>query len=212
MGYDKADLGWVVHYQAPGSVIAYYQQVGRAGRGVDHAEVVLLRGAEDKRIQDFFISTAFPKREHVEAVLDALPATTRQISSVVNLGTSRIDAMLKILDVEGAVTRSGTTWSRVDGADWHYDADRYSAVTELRRAEQAAMARLGVRRPLPDARAAGGARRPRSAATAAAAPSAPRRSGTVPWTRSWSAPPPCTCATGRSPSTPRRWRRTRAAR
>ncbi len=144
MGYDKADLGWVVHYQAPGSVIAYYQQVGRAGRGVEHAEVVLLRGAEDRRIQDFFISTAFPRREHVEAVLDALPATTRQVSSVVNLGTSRIDAMLKILDVEGAVTRDGTTWSRVDSSDWTYDADRYAAVTELRRAEQAAMARLGA--------------------------------------------------------------------
>ena len=144
MGYDKADLGWVVHYQAPGSVIAYYQQVGRAGRGVDHAEVVLLRGSEDRRIQDFFISTAFPRREHVEAVLDALPATTRQVSSVVNLGTSRIDAMLKVLDVEGAVRRDGTTWHRVEGADWVYDANRYTAVTELRRAEQAAMARLGT--------------------------------------------------------------------
>jgi ATP-dependent DNA helicase RecQ len=143
MGYDKPDLGWVVHYQAPGSVIAYYQQVGRAGRGVEHAEVVLLRGAEDRRIQDFFISTAFPRREHVEAVLDALPATTRQVSSVVNLGTSRIDAMLKVLDVEGAVRRDGTTWHRVDGTDWQYDASRYEAVTELRRAEQAAMARLG---------------------------------------------------------------------
>ena len=144
MGYDKADLGWVVHYQAPGSVIAYYQQVGRAGRGVEHAEVVRLRGAEDRRIQDFFISTAFPRREHVEAVLDALPATTRQLASVVNLGRSRLDAMLKVLDVEGAVTRDGTTWSRVDGADWTYEADRYRAVTELRRAEQAAMARLGA--------------------------------------------------------------------
>jgi ATP-dependent DNA helicase RecQ len=145
MGYDKADLGWVVHYQAPGSVIAYYQQVGRAGRGVDHAEVVLLRGAEDRRIQDFFISQAFPKRDHVEAVLDALPATTRQVSSVVNLGTSRIDAMLKVLDVEGAVTRAGTTWERAPGLDsWTYDSERYAAVTELRRAEQAAMAKLGA--------------------------------------------------------------------
>src|SRR3954454_3650603 len=72
MGYDKPDLGFVVHYQAPGSVISYYQQVGRAGRGTDHAEVVLLRGAEDRRIQDFFISTAFPRREHLEAVLETL--------------------------------------------------------------------------------------------------------------------------------------------
>ena len=60
MGYDKADLTFVVHYQAPGSVVSYYQQVGRAGRGVEHADVVLLRGGEDKRIQDFFIEQAFP--------------------------------------------------------------------------------------------------------------------------------------------------------
>ena len=45
MGYDKPDLGFVVHYQAPGSVISYYQQVGRAGRAIEHADVVLLRGA-----------------------------------------------------------------------------------------------------------------------------------------------------------------------
>ena len=74
MGYDKPDLGFVVHYQAPGSVIAYYQQVGRAGRGVDHADVVLLRGAEDRRIQDFFIEQAFPRREYVDRVLEALGA------------------------------------------------------------------------------------------------------------------------------------------
>ena len=74
MGYDKPDLGFVVHYQAPGSVIAYYQQVGRAGRGVEHADVVLLRGAEDRRIQDFFIEQAFPRRELVDRVLEALDA------------------------------------------------------------------------------------------------------------------------------------------
>src|SRR5918995_730624 len=72
MGYDKPDLGFVVHYQAPGSVIAYYQQVGRAGRAIDRAEVVLLRGAEDRRIQDFFIQQAFPPRELVARVLELL--------------------------------------------------------------------------------------------------------------------------------------------
>ena len=77
MGYDKPDLGFVVHFQAPGSVVAYYQQVGRAGRGVDHADVVLLRGAEDKRIQDFFIEQAFPRREHVATVLDLLEPRRR---------------------------------------------------------------------------------------------------------------------------------------
>ena len=150
MGYDKADLTFVVHYQAPGSVVSYYQQVGRAGRGVDHADVVLLRGGEDRRIQDFFIEQAFPARERVTAVLDELDAageqgrTTRDLMAVVNLGMGRIEAMLKILDVEGAVRREGTRWQLVPGADWTYDAERYAQVTALRRAEQEAMAAFGT--------------------------------------------------------------------
>jgi len=106
MGYDKADLTFVVHYQAPGSVVSYYQQVGRAGRGVEQAEIVLLRGGEDRRIQDFFIEQAFPSRERIEVVLADLATageeglTTRQLMGQVNLGMGRIEAMLKILDVE----------------------------------------------------------------------------------------------------------------
>ena len=150
MGYDKPDLGFVVHYQAPGSVISYYQQVGRAGRGVEHADVVLLRGREDRRIQDFFIEQAFPPRELVERVLDALEAAGEDglalpaLTGVVNLGRARIEAMLKVLDVEGAVTRAGSRWIRRPGTDWSYDADRYAEVTALRRHEQAAMAAFGA--------------------------------------------------------------------
>ena len=149
MGYDKADLSFVVHYQAPGSVISYYQQIGRAGRGIEHADIVLLRGGEDRAIQDFFIEQAFPAREHVAAVLDDLNAagdegrTTRDLTAVVNLGLGRIEAMLKILDVEGAVTRAGSRWVLVPDADWSYDAARYAEVTALRRAEQRAMAAFG---------------------------------------------------------------------
>jgi ATP-dependent DNA helicase RecQ len=150
MGYDKADLTFVVHFQAPGSVVSYYQQVGRAGRGVDHADVVLLRGDEDRRIQDFFIEQAFPAADRVRAVLDDLEAageagrTSRELMSVVNLGAGRIEAMLKILDVEGAVRRAGTRWVLVPGADWTYDGERYAQVTALRRAEQRAMAAFGT--------------------------------------------------------------------
>ena len=150
MGYDKPDLGFVVHYQAPGSVIAYYQQVGRAGRAVDHADVVLLRGGEDRRIQDFFIEQSFPARERVQAVLAELDAaggqgrTTRELMAVVNLGMGRLEAMLKILDVEGAVVRDGTRWVLAGDSDWTYDAERYARVTALRRDEQAAMARYGA--------------------------------------------------------------------
>jgi ATP-dependent DNA helicase RecQ len=150
MGYDKPDLGFVVHYQAPGSVIAYYQQVGRAGRAIARAEVVLLRGREDRRIQDFFIEQAFPRREVVETVLGHLDvvgdegATTAELTAQVNLGRGRIEAMLKVLDVEGAVTRAGSRWLRAAGGDWSYDAERYAKVTELRRREQATMASFGA--------------------------------------------------------------------
>jgi ATP-dependent DNA helicase RecQ len=150
MGYDKADLTFVVHFQAPGSVVSYYQQVGRAGRGVDHADVILLRGGEDRKIQDFFIEQAFPARERVRAVLDELAGadgegrTTRELMSVVNLGMGRIESMLKILDVEGAVTRSGNRWQAVPGSDWSYDSTRYEQVTALRRSEQEAMAAYGM--------------------------------------------------------------------
>jgi ATP-dependent DNA helicase RecQ len=149
MGYDKPDLGFVVHYQAPGSVISYYQQVGRAGRGIDRAEVVLLRGAEDKRIQDFFIEQAFPRREVVDRVLEHLEAVggdgavTQELMAQVNLGKGRIEGLLKVLDVEGAVARAGTRWIAQPGATWSYDAERYGRITELRRHEQAAMAAFG---------------------------------------------------------------------
>ncbi len=149
MGYDKPDLGFVVHYQAPGSVIAYYQQVGRAGRAIEQAEVVLLRGREDRRIQDFFIEQAFPRREVVDTVLSYLElarddgATTAQLTAQVNLGKGRVEAMLKVLDVEGALTRDGTRWLRASG-DWAYDAERYAKVTQLRRREQATMASFGA--------------------------------------------------------------------
>src|SRR3954466_8375214 len=122
MGYDKPDLGFVVHYQAPSSAIAYYQQVGRAGRGVDEAQVVLLRGHEDRAIQDFFIETAFPPKPLVESVLEIVgaadaPVTLPALQADVNLGRGRLEAMLKVVDVEGAVRREGSGWVRT-GAPW----------------------------------------------------------------------------------------------
>jgi ATP-dependent DNA helicase RecQ len=147
MGYDKPDLGFVVHFQAPSSAIAYYQQVGRAGRGVDEAHVVLLRGAEDRAIQDFFIETAFPPEPLVARVLELLgepgsPVSVPSLQADVNLGRGRLEAMLKVLDVEGAVRREGSGWVRT-GAPWTYDAERYEAVTALRREEQRAMFAYG---------------------------------------------------------------------
>ncbi|HEX6257020.1 MAG TPA: RecQ family ATP-dependent DNA helicase [Euzebyales bacterium] len=145
MGYDKPDLTFVIHYQSPGSPIAYYQQVGRAGRGVHRAVSVLLCGHEDVDIQDWFISTAFPPREQAERVVEHLaaaggPVTLDELQSAVNIGYSRLTAMLKVLDVEGAVEQAGSTtkWQRTD-QPWSYDEARVAHVTAMRRREQQAM-------------------------------------------------------------------------
>ena len=165
MGYDKPDLGFVVHFQAPSSAIAYYQQVGRAGRGVAEAHAVLLRGHEDRRIQDFFIESAFPPRDLVERVLELVGAdgggrglTLPSLQADVNLGRGRLEALLKVLDVEGAVRRDGSGWVAT-GAPWEYDARALRAGHRAAARRAGGDARLRRRRALPHADAAGRAGR-----------------------------------------------------
>jgi ATP-dependent DNA helicase RecQ len=143
MGFDKPDLGFVVHLGAPQSPVAYYQQVGRAGRGVERADVVLLPGREDEDIWRYFASLAFPGESQVRAVLAALeeagrPLSTAALETRVDLRRARLEMMLKVLDVDGAVKRVRGGWIAT-GEPWHYDADRYARVTEVRSAEQQAM-------------------------------------------------------------------------
>ncbi len=143
MGFDKPDLTFVIHYQSPGSPIAYYQQVGRAGRAVDASVGVLLAGREDVDIQDWFIRTAFPSRLQAERVVEFLaeavgPVSMRDLETVVNVRHTRLDLMLKVLEVEGAVERADRGWQRTL-RPWAYDEDRLSRVTAARRDEQAAM-------------------------------------------------------------------------
>jgi ATP-dependent DNA helicase RecQ len=104
MGYDKPDLGFVVHYQSPGSIVAYYQQVGRAGRAIDHAVGVLLSGEEDSQIHEHFRKSAFPKERWVLAILRALEdsdgLSVLQLEEAVNLRRRQIEQVLKFLSVE----------------------------------------------------------------------------------------------------------------
>ncbi|MDA8370531.1 MAG: RecQ family ATP-dependent DNA helicase [Nocardiopsaceae bacterium] len=143
MGFDKPDLGFVLHLGAPQSPISYYQQVGRAGRGVARAEVVLLPGREDREIWAYFAGLAFPPEETVRETLDVLaaaegPMSLPRLETRVDLGRGRLEQMLKVLDVDGAVQRVRGGWIAT-GRPWTYDADRYAAVAAARKREQQAM-------------------------------------------------------------------------
>ncbi|MFJ6216292.1 DEAD/DEAH box helicase [Streptomyces sp. NPDC092296] len=148
MGFDKPDLGFVVHLGSPNSPIAYYQQVGRAGRGVDRAEVLLLPGREDEAIWRYFASLAFPAEEQVRRTLDVLgeadrPLSTAVLEARVDLRRTRLETMLKVLDVDGAVRRVRGGWTAT-GQRWAYDAERYRRVAEARESEQRAMREYAV--------------------------------------------------------------------
>ncbi|AOW92958.1 recombinase RecQ [Rhodococcus sp. WMMA185] len=142
MGFDKPDLGFVVHMGAPSSPISYYQQVGRAGRSTDRAEVILLPGSEDRQIWSYFASVAFPREHVVRRVIEVLdperPQSTPALEPLVDLGRARLEMVLKVLDVDGAVKRVRGGWVGT-GQPWTYDADRYERLERAREAEQEAM-------------------------------------------------------------------------
>lgn len=143
MGFDKPDLGFLVHLGAPQSPVAYYQQVGRAGRATERAEVVLLPGAEDEAIWRYFASVGLPTAVRVRRVLDVLEdagsvVSTQALEALVDVSRTRLETLLKILDVDGAVRRVQGGWEAT-GEPWTYDTDRYARVAAARVTEQQAM-------------------------------------------------------------------------
>ena len=139
MGFDKPDLGFVVHVGAPPTPVAYYQQVGRAGRGLDHAPAVLLSSRSDEPVWDYFITATVPDPRQVEAVLDVLtsqegPASVPALEAASGVRRGRVELLLKQLAVEGVVDRVDGGWVAT-GRPWAFDGDRYDKVVAGRRRE-----------------------------------------------------------------------------
>jgi ATP-dependent DNA helicase RecQ len=137
MGYDKPDLAFCIHVGSPSSPVAYYQQVGRAGRSLDEALSILLPAETDTQIWEHFATAGVPDEKRVGAIFDALqsgPKSLIELESVTAIRRGRLEGLLKILAVDEAVTKDGSAWKKAD-REWHYDAPRWDALAEVRATE-----------------------------------------------------------------------------
>ncbi len=138
MGYDKPDLAFCIHVGSPSSPVDYYQQVGRAGRALPEASVVLLPGESDERLWEWFATASVPKPDEAAAVLAALdqqgPLSVPSLEAATGVRRTRVELLVKVLAVDGAVSREGTSWAAT-GAAWTYDHEKYGALVALRRRE-----------------------------------------------------------------------------
>jgi len=141
MGYDKPDLAFCIHVGSPASPVAYYQQVGRAGRALDDAVAVLLPAETDERIWAYFATVGVPDEERVGQILEALapgPRTLMALESATTIRRGRLEGLLKILAVEDIVRREGSAWA-LTGTPWTFDAERWQALGEVRAREAGLM-------------------------------------------------------------------------
>ena len=143
MGYDKPDLAFCIHLGSPASPVAYYQQVGRAGRALDDALAVLVPAESDEGIWDYFATAGIPDEAQVEQILDLLrdgPRSVPSLESATGIRRTRLEGLLKILAVDGAAERLPEGWLGT-GQPWYFDQEKWSALRRVRAAEADLMRR-----------------------------------------------------------------------
>jgi len=136
MGFNKPDLGWVIHFQRPPNLIRYYQEIGRAGRALDEAKAIMLSGESDDEVAEYFIEQAFPEPEAFQAVLETIETSDTQLHKYellkhINVGWGAADTCLNILRVENAIFKGDNGYERTT-KDWSYDHERIESVTQHR--------------------------------------------------------------------------------
>ena len=145
MGYDKGDVAFVIHYQAPASIVTWYQQIGRAGRNIKEAYVFLMTGEEDDAINNYFINTAFPEYEEAECVMRVIEnsngVSIYDLQAAVNIRPTRIRMVLSFMENEGFVHKDGSKYYPTLN-NFRYNGNRYAEVTRVRRGELEQMHRL----------------------------------------------------------------------
>ena len=147
MGYDKGDIAFVIHYQQPSNIVAYYQQIGRAGRNIDRAYTFLMCGEEDRTIQEYFIETAFPSEREAKVVYDAVLShaedgiTSRSVEGLVNIRKARVEKALMFLRNEEIIVKNGAKYYPTLHP-FRYNREHYEEIKAIRYREQRQMQEL----------------------------------------------------------------------
>ena len=139
MGYDKPDIGFVIHFQRPANIVSYYQQIGRAGRGIELAYAILLCGEEDEHINQYFINSAFPTEKDMNIVVDFITdnpgKSISEIKGALNIRANRVEKTLKYLTVGDDIYTEDVNRKKCyykSAKKWKPDLERSEGITAIR--------------------------------------------------------------------------------